>query len=157
MKGWALRGYIMSETLQFVVFRVGDEEFAVDIKRVKEIIRVREATRIPRTPSYIQGVINLRGDVIPVIDLRRRFELESIEVTGDTRTIIIEVGKDLVGFIVDSVTEVLRIVEDEVESPPNNVAGLRSEYLLGVGKVDGRLIIILDVDKLLIPGQLSIT
>lgn len=157
MKGWALRGYIMSETLQFVVFRVGDEEFAVDIKRVKEIIRVREATRIPRTPSYIQGVINLRGDVIPVIDLRRRFELESIEVTGDTRTIIIEVGKDLVGFIVDSVTEVLRIVEDEVEPPPNNVAGLRSEYLLGVGKVDGRLIIILDVDKLLIPGQLSIT
>jgi purine-binding chemotaxis protein CheW len=157
LKGWALRGYIMSETLQFVVFRVGDEEFAVDIKRVKEIIRVREATRIPRTPSYIQGVINLRGDVIPVIDLRRRFELESIEVTGDTRTIIIEVGKDLVGFIVDSVTEVLRIVEDEVEPPPNNVAGLRSEYLLGVGKVDGRLIIILDVDKLLIPGQLSIT
>lgn len=139
----------MGEVSQFVAFRVGSEEFAVDIKRVKEIIRVREATRIPRTPPFIQGVINLRGDVIPVIDLRKRFEVEAAGVTGETRTMIVEMGEGLVGLIVDAVTEVLPIDGDDVEPPPNNVAGLKAEYLAGVGKVNGRLLIILEIDKLL--------
>lgn len=135
--------------MQFVIFNISNEEFAIDIKKVKEIIRVKKSTRIPQAPSFIQGVINLRGDVIPVVDLRKRFGLDATEITNETRTVIVEIRDDLLGLIVDAVTEVLRIDEEEIEPPPNNIAGLKAEYISGVGKVDERLLIILNIEKLL--------
>lgn len=138
-----------SELLQLVTFSIGEEEFGVDILKVQEIIRTMEITRVPRAADYVVGVINLRGKVIPIIDLRRRFGLQPKGHDENTRIIVIEISNMIVGFVVDSVSEVLRIPADTVEPPPPVVAGLDSEYINGVGKLEDTLLILLDLDKLL--------
>ncbi len=138
-----------TELLQLVTFSIGDEEFGVEILKVQEINRMMEITRVPKAPDFVEGVINLRGRVIPVIDLRKRFGLESKVHDKDTRIIVIEINKMIVGFVVDAVSEVLRIPADTVEPPPPVVAGLDSEYISGVGKLEDRLLILLDLDSLL--------
>lgn len=137
------------ELLQLVTFSIGEEEFGVDILKVQEIIRTMEITKVPRAQDFVEGVINLRGKVIPIIDLRRRFGLDSKPHDKDTRIIVIEINNMIVGFVVDSVSEVLRIPAGTVEPPPPVVAGLESEYISGVGKLQDRLLILLDLDKLL--------
>lgn len=134
---------------QLVIFSLYKEEFGVEITKVREIIKPRNITRLPHVSEFIEGVTNLRGEVIPVICLRKRFGLDSQENTQDTRIIIVEVNDSRVGFIVDAVTEVLRIGESAIEPPPRTIAGLRADYLQGVGKVEDRLLILLDVDKIL--------
>ncbi len=138
-----------AELLQLVTFSIGEEEFGVDILKVQEIIRTMEITKVPRAPDFVEGVINLRGKVIPIIDLRRRFGLESRGHDKHTRIIVIEINNMIVGFVVDSVSEVLRIPANTVEPPPPVVAGLESEYISGVGKLEDRLLILLDLDRLL--------
>jgi len=138
------------DLLQLVTFKIGEEEFGVDILRVQEIIRIMEITRVPKAPHFVEGVINLRGRVIPIIDLRKRFGLTAREHDKDTRIIVIEINKMIVGFVVDAVHEVLRIPADTVEPPPPAVmGGVDSEYIKGVGKLDDRLLILLDLDRLL--------
>jgi purine-binding chemotaxis protein CheW len=137
------------ELLQLVTFSIGEEEFGVDILKVQEIIRTMEITKVPRAQDFVEGVINLRGKVIPIIDLRRRFGLDSKNHDKHTRIIVIEINNMIVGFVVDSVSEVLRIPAGTVEPPPPVVAGLESEYISGVGKLQDRLLILLDLDKLL--------
>ena len=137
------------ELLQLVTFSIGEEEFGVDILKVQEIIRTMEITKVPRAQDFVEGVINLRGKVIPIIDLRRRFGLDSKPHDKDTRIIVIEINNMIVGFVVDSVSEVLRIPAGTVEPPPPVVAGVESEYISGVGKLQDRLLILLDLDKLL--------
>ncbi|MDR1360239.1 MAG: chemotaxis protein CheW [Deltaproteobacteria bacterium] len=137
------------ELLQLVTFSIGEEEFGVDILKVQEIIRTMEITKVPRAQDFVEGVINLRGKVIPIIDLRRRFGLDSKVHDKHTRIIVIEINNMIVGFVVDSVSEVLRIPAGTVEPPPPVVAGLESEYISGVGKLHDRLLILLDLDKLL--------
>ncbi len=137
------------EVYQLVTFRLGHEEYSLDILKVQEIIRHMELTRVPRTPEFVDGVINLRGKVIPVLDLRRRFGLSASERTTDTRIIVVDVDHTTVGLKVDAVSEVLRLPSDTVEPPPSIVAGADSDYIKGVGKLDGRLIILLDVAKIL--------
>ncbi len=137
------------EVLQLVTFRLGNEEFSLDILRVQEIIRHMDLTRVPRTPEFVEGVINLRGRVIPVLDLRKRFGLPADERTNDTRIIVVDVDDRTVGLKVDAVSEVLRLPSDTVEPPPAIVTGTESEYIKGVGKLDGRLLILLDVAKIL--------
>ena len=137
------------ELLQLVTFSTGDEEFGVDILRVQEIIRTMAITKVPKAPEFVEGVINLRGKVIPIIDLRRRFGLQSKAHDKHTRIIVIEINTMIVGFVVDSVSEVLRIPASTVEPPPPVVAGLESEYISGVGKLEDRLLILLDLDRLL--------
>ncbi len=137
------------ELIQLVTFSIGEEEFGVDILKVQEIIRTMEITKVPRAQSFVEGVINLRGKVIPIIDLRRRFGLISKDHDKHTRIIVIEINNMIVGFVVDSVSEVLRIPAGTVEPPPPVVAGLDSEYISGVGKLQDRLLILLDLDKLL--------
>ena len=137
------------ELLQLVTFSIGGEEFGVDILKVQEIIRMLDITRVPKAPDFVEGVINLRGKVIPIIDLRKRFGLASKGHDKNTRIIVIDINDMIVGFIVDSVSEVLRIPADTVEPPPPVVAGLDSEYISGVGKLDDRLLIFLDLDRLL--------
>ncbi len=137
------------DLLQLVTFSIGSEEFGVNILKVKEIIRTMEITKVPRAPDFVEGVINLRSIVIPIIDLRCRFELEAKEADSNTRIIVIEISEILIGFVVDSVSEVLRIPISTVEPPPPVVAGLDSDYVSGVGKLKDRLLILLDLDRLL--------
>lgn len=137
------------ELLQLVTFRLGNEEFSLDILRVQEIIRHMDLTRVPRTPDFVDGVINLRGRVIPVLDLRKRFGLASDERTNETRIIVVDVDSKTVGLKVDAVSEVLRLPADTVEPAPAIVTGAESDYIKGVGKLDGRLLILLDVEKIL--------
>jgi purine-binding chemotaxis protein CheW len=137
------------ELLQLVTFRLGNEEFSLDILRVQEIIRHMELTRVPRTPDFVDGVINLRGRVIPVLDLRKRFGLPSDERTNETRIIVVDVDSKTVGLKVDAVSEVLRLPAETVEPAPAIVTGAESDYIKGVGKLDGRLLILLDVEKIL--------
>lgn len=138
-----------AELMQLVTFSIGEEEFGVDILKVQEIIRMMEITKVPRAPEFVEGVINLRGKVIPIIDLRRRFGLSSRGHDKHTRIIVIEINNMIVGFVVDSVSEVLRIPSSTVEPPPPVVSGLESEYISGVGKLEDRLLILLDLDRLL--------
>lgn len=137
------------ELYQLVTFSIGSEEFGVDILKVVEIIRIMDITKVPRAPAFVEGVINLRGLVIPIIDLRRRFGLSVKAMDQETRIIVIEINGMTVGFVVDSVSEVLRIPASTVEPPPPVVAGLDSDYISGVGKLEDKLLILLDLDKLL--------
>lgn len=137
------------DLLQLVTFSIGGEEFGVEILTVQEIIRTMSITRVPKAPDFVEGVINLRGKVIPIIDLRKRFGLEHKSHDKNTRIVVIEISRMIVGFVVDSVSEVLRIPADTVEPPPPVVAGLDSEYISGVGKLEDRLLIMLDLDRLL--------
>ena len=137
------------EERQLVVFQLGAELYGVDIARVHEIIRLQSITRVPRAPSFVEGVINLRGKVIPVVDLRRRFGLPTSEHTRATRTVVVEIGDQVVGIIVDSVSEVLRVSTSTIEPPSPVVAGIDSEYLHGIAKLPERLVILLDLDRVL--------
>ncbi len=140
------------EEYQVVSFDIGVEEFAVDILDVQEIIRMVEITRVPKAPHYVKGVINLRGKVIPIMDLRLRFGLPTAERTKETRIVVVDIARIILGLIVDSVSEVLRIPSSEVEPPPSgNQAG--SEFHKGVAKVDDRLLILLDLHRLVGRGN----
>lgn len=135
--------------LQLVTFRIGEEEFGVDILSVQEIIRLMQITMVPHAASFIEGVINLRGKVIPVINMRTRFHLPPVEHDGNTRIVVMEFNQKIVGFLVDGVSEVLRIPTSTVEPAPPVVCGIGSEYIRGVGKLEDRLLILLDLDTLL--------
>jgi purine-binding chemotaxis protein CheW len=137
------------EERQLVVFQLGAELYGVEIARVHEIIRLQTITRVPRAPSFVEGVINLRGKVIPVVDLRRRFGLVAAEHTRRTRIVVVEIGDQVVGMIVDGVSEVLRVPASVVEPPSPVVAGIDSEYLHGIAKLSERLVILLDLDRVL--------
>lgn len=135
--------------IQLVSFKVGQEEFGVDILSVQEINRMLEITQVPNSPSFVEGIINLRGKVIPVIDLRTKLSLEKKEADSKTRIIVVEIKNRVTGFIVDEVSEVLRIPASITEPPPALVAGIRSDFITAVGKLEDRLIILLDLEKVL--------
>ena len=135
------------DLIQLVTFRIGEEEFGVDILAVQEIIRMMQITMVPRAPEFIEGVINLRGKVIPVINMRTRFNKPALDQDSNTRIVVMELENKIV--LVDGVSEVLRIPESTVEDPPPVVAGIGSEYIRGIGKLDNRLLILLNLDNLL--------
>ncbi|MCH8293777.1 chemotaxis protein CheW [Candidatus Poribacteria bacterium] len=139
------------QELQLVGFKLSDEQFGVEILCVREIIRVVSITRVPRAPGFVEGIINLRGEVIPVIDLRKRLNLESREFDNSTRLIVVELNDQQIGFIVDSVSQVLRVPADAIEEPPEMVTGIDSEFILGVTRIDDgeRLLLILDLKRIL--------
>jgi purine-binding chemotaxis protein CheW len=136
-------------TMQLVSFRLAREAYAVEITKVREIILLGEITRIPQTPDYIKGLINLRNTVIPIVDLRLRFGLAPQEPTGETRVMVVNLAGKTVGMIVDAVSEVLRVSREQIVPPPPSVAGLGCEYLTGLARLDDRLLILLDIDKIL--------
>lgn len=137
------------ELLQLVSFKLGNEEFAVDILKIQEINRMIEITKVPKSPDFVEGVINLRGKVIPIIDLRKRFGMEVTEHTKNTRIVVVDIDNKVVGLIVDGVSEVLRLPASTVEPPPPIVAGIDAEYINGVGKLEDRLLILLELEKVL--------
>lgn len=137
------------EEIQLVVFGMGREEFAVEVAQVREIIRMEEITRMPKSPPFVEGIINLRGQIIAVIDLARRLNLPSGERGPETRIIVVEAGDVKVGMIVDSVSEVLRASAEAVEPNPALAADVSAAFLQGVVKHDNRLIILLDLARIL--------
>jgi purine-binding chemotaxis protein CheW len=136
-------------TMQLVSFRLAQEEYGIEITKVQEIILMGEITRVPQTPEYIKGLINLRSTVIPIVDLRLRFGLANEEPTDETRIMVVNVAGKTIGIIVDAVSEVLRISQEQIAPPPPTVAGLGHDYLTGLVKLDTRLLILLDIDKIL--------
>lgn len=144
-----LAGAGSDEELQVVTFHLGKEEFAVPILQIQEINRLVEITKVPKSPEFVEGVINLRGKVIPIIDLRKRFGLSLAELSRYSRVVVVNMDGRMVGLIVDSVSEVLRLSQGSVEPPPPVVAGIDSEYIRGLGKLEGRLLILLDLSKIL--------
>jgi purine-binding chemotaxis protein CheW len=147
------------EHSQYLTFMLGGGVFAVGILRIKEIIEYGELTVVPRMPNFIRGVINLRGAVVPVVDLSVRFSGAATAVTRRTCIVIIEVedgdSQQVIGVMVDAVNEVLEIPPDEVEPPPAFGATIRTEFILGMGKVDGRFIILLDMGRVLSVDEMA--
>ncbi len=141
--------------IQLVTFRIGEEVFGVDILTVQEIIRLLNITRVPRSPNFVEGVINLRGKVIPIVDLRKRFGLKVRAHDNSTRIVVIDMANITVGFVVDEVSEVLWLPADMIAAPPGVVSGLDSDYINGVGKADDLLLILLDLDKLLSNSEIE--
>ena len=139
----------MEKDFQVVGFRIGNETFGVRIGSVREIIRVPEITAVPSAPETVEGVINLRGKIIPVMDLRKRFGQSEIQPNKKNRILVVELENKLVGLIVNAASEVLKIAPSEIEAPGNLFAEGESSYVTGVGKLKGRLIILLDIAKLL--------
>ncbi len=135
--------------MQLVVFDLASEFYGVDIGAVREIIRMQTITRVPGAPPYVEGIINLRGQVIPVVDLRKRLELTVGEQTNESRIVWVTINGQDVGVIVDAVTEVLRIPISSIEPPSSMVSSVDSDYLRGIAKLESKLIILLDMSKVL--------
>ena len=135
--------------IELVGFVLGDEEYAIEITKVQDINRMVEITRVPKTPDFVKGVMNLRGKVLPVIHLRKRFNLPEKSFDRNSRIIVVEVAGSIMGFIVDSITEVIRIPSGAIEQVPDLVSGIDSEYIMGVGKLQSRLLILIDLGKVL--------
>ena len=143
------------ELLQIVSFNIGSEEFGVDILKVQEIYRMVEITKVPQAPHYVEGVINLRGKIIPIVDLRKRFNLELKEYDKNTRIVVMDIGGNIMGMVVDSVSEVLRLPSSTIEPAPEIITGINSEYIKGVAKLEDRLLIFLDLSKVIDMNEMA--
>jgi purine-binding chemotaxis protein CheW len=145
---------LKEERIQLVSFKIGNEEHGIDVLKVREIIRMSNITRVPNTPHYIEGVINLRGKVIPIISLRMKFSLPEAENDSRTRIIVMDMDNELMGFVVDSVAEVIRIAVNEIQPPPPIVTGgIEQECLSGVIHHAERLLVLLDLEKMFSPDE----
>lgn len=143
----------VNDEIQLVIFKLGREEYGVSILQVQEIKRITDITRVPHTPDYIKGVINLRGSVLPVIDLKKRLNLPQQASTEDTRIIIVKVEELSIGMVVDAVSEVLTISQQHVDSPEVVAGSVSANYLSGVGKLEDRLLILLNLEAIIGVGQ----
>jgi purine-binding chemotaxis protein CheW len=144
----------MEKELQVVGFRIGRETFGLPIAMVREIVRVPEITSVPNAPEYIEGVINLRGRIIPVVDLRKRFGEEVAALSKKNRIVVVELEARLIGLLVNSASEVLRIPPSEIQAPQDVFQEGELNYITGVGKLKGRLVILLDLARILQRGEL---
>lgn len=136
------------ESRKYVVFKLGKEDYGLDIQKVTTIERIMTAARVPKTPDFIKGVINLRGEIIPIMDLRAKFGLPPVEETDETRIIILKFDEITFGIIVDEVDEVLDLTEESIENVSSFTNDLSMDYIYGVGKVDDRIVTLLNLEKL---------
>jgi purine-binding chemotaxis protein CheW len=136
-------------TMQLVSFNLANEVFGIEITKVREIILIGDITRVPQTPDYVKGLINLRNTVIPVIDLRVRFGLPAGELTEESRIMVVNLGAKTVGFVVDAVSEVLRVSKSQIAPAPTMVTGRGRDYLTGVVRLEHELLMLLDLEKIL--------
>ncbi|MDR3288307.1 MAG: chemotaxis protein CheW [Peptococcaceae bacterium] len=134
---------------QLVTLNLEKEEFGIDIMMVQEIIRIPAITRVPKAPEYVEGVINLRGNIIPVVDLRTRFRMDRTDDTDLSRIIVLQVDKKVFGVRVDAVNEVLRLNDEDIEPPPPVALGVETRFIRGVGKIGERLLILLNADQIM--------
>lgn len=141
---------VIRQEMQVVGFYIGEDEYAVNISKVREIQAMSDIRKVPKSPPFVEGVINLRGGIVPIIDLRKRFDLAVNENRQSAKILIVELNKNQVGMIVDNVSEVMRFYQDEIEkTPPMFSSSIDSQYIQGVAKMNEKLIILLDVEKLL--------
>jgi len=143
------------QMIKAVIFQLNDEEYGVDVHQVQSIERMIHITRVPKMPDFVKGVINLRGVVTPIIDLKERFSIETTEYTDSTRIIIVQVDDKEVGLIVDSANDVIDIPTEKIEQPPEVVGKIESDYIRGVAKLDDRLLILLNLNKVLNAEELA--
>jgi len=146
-------GDVLNKEGKFLTFTLADEEYGIGILKIKEIIGMMPITSVPQTPDFVKGVINLRGKVIPVVDLRRRFGMKAIDYTERTCIIVVEIqgetGMVMIGIVVDSVSEVLNIKREDIEETPTFGTRLNTDYILGMAKIEGGVKILLDIDRVL--------
>jgi purine-binding chemotaxis protein CheW len=141
---------------QFVGFRLGDEDYAIAITKIREIILMKPITRLPQVPDAIEGLINLRGTVIPIINLRKRFGLPARPFDDETRTIVVTINDKTVGCIVDEVTQVMRIGAEQLQPVPISMAGVAKRFIAGLARLEDRLLIVLEIDRLFEPDELEL-
>ncbi len=150
----------ITESTQYLSFKLGEEIFAVDVAKVREILDVTAITKVPQTPDFMRGVINLRGSVVPVMDMRLKFGMPPTERTVNTCIIVMEVSQDgetmVLGSLADSVQEVLDLEPEQIEAAPRIGTRLRSDFIKGMGKQNERFIIILDIDRIFNAGELEV-
>ena len=150
----------ITETTQYLTFKLAEEVFALDISKVREVLDFTDITKVPRTPEFMRGVINLRGNVVPVVDMRLKFGMTKTEKTVNTCIIIVEISLDgdktVLGALADAVQEVLDLEPDKIEPAPKIGTRLRTEFIKGMGKRDDQFIIILDIDKVFSVDELSL-
>lgn len=142
-----------ADMLQFVTFRIDGRRYAADILKVQEINNIKEITPVPNAPDYVEGAVNLRGKVIPVLNLRKKFHFEPLPLNEQTKIIVISIKGVTMGLIVDAVSDVLRVPADVVEPPPPVATGAKSDFIRGIAKLADGLVIVLDVDRLLDDGE----
>jgi purine-binding chemotaxis protein CheW len=151
----------ITETNQYLTFRLADEVFALDINKVREVLDFTTVTKVPQTPDFMLGVINLRGSVVPVVDMRLKFGMSKTETTVNTCIIIVEIALDgelaVLGALVDSVQEVMELDPDHIEPPPRIGTRLNTKFIKGMGKRDNQFIIILDIDKVFSADEIALT
>jgi purine-binding chemotaxis protein CheW len=135
--------------VQLVTFRVGGEEFGLDVFTVHEILRHTGVTPVPKAPRFVEGVLDVRGALVPVVDLRKRFEVPEVAIGDETRIVLVEFEGERLGLVVDSVTEVLRVPETSILPPPRYVKGLAAEFIRGIVRLENRLIVLVDMDRIL--------
>lgn len=143
--------------VQLVGFRLGDEDYAIAITKIQEIILMKPITRIPEVPHFIEGLINLRGAVIPIINLRKRFGMPPREQDDETRTIVVNLNEKTIGCVVDAVTRVMRLTVDQIQPAPTTMMSISQRYISGLAKLEDRLLIVLDVEKLFDPSDLTVS
>ncbi|MDY7219666.1 chemotaxis protein CheW [Denitrificimonas sp. JX-1] len=141
---------------EFLVFSLGSEEYAIDILKVQEIRSYENVTRIANVPDFIKGVTNLRGVIVPIVDLRIKFNLESVEYGVQTVVIVVNVGERVVGIVVDSVSDVMTLTPEQIKPAPEFGMVLSSNYLSGLGSVDERMLVLVDIDKLLNSEEMAL-
>lgn len=150
----------ITETSQYLTFRLGDELFALDVRQVREVLDLIPITKVPRSPDFMRGVINVRGSVVPVVDMRLKFGMSQIESSLDTRIVVMEVSLDdeitVLGALADSVHEVVELEPANIERPPRIGNRWRTEFIKGIGKRDEQFIIILDIDRVFSTDELAL-
>lgn len=134
---------------QYVIFKLNQEEYGVAISHVQEITEIKSITSVPNTPSFVEGIINLRGKIVPIVSIKKRFDLPLEGEVSEQRIIIINLNEKQVGFIVDDASQVLTMDESQIEGPPELIAGVDRDYIIGIGKVDEKIIVLLDLEKIL--------
>ncbi|MBN1916574.1 MAG: chemotaxis protein CheW [Verrucomicrobia bacterium] len=150
------RGQTLACESQLVTFTLGSEEYGVDINKVREINRLTEITHVPKAPPFVEGLINLRGTVVPIIDLRKRFDIEPAGDEKQQRIIVVDIGGRTIGVIVDSVSEVLNLSAEAIDEVPATISsGVNQRFLTGVGKIGERLMLLLDLDSILSAEELG--
>jgi purine-binding chemotaxis protein CheW len=138
-----------SSSQQLVGFRLGAEEYGIEITTIQEIILMGDVTRVPQVPHFIEGLINLRGSVIPIVDLRKRFGLLVTDRTDESRVVVVNLSEKTIGLVVDAVTQVIRVSKDQIEPTPPTVSAAGKEHIAGLAKLDNRMLILLDIERIL--------
>ncbi|MBE0403404.1 chemotaxis protein CheW [Halomonas citrativorans] len=145
-----------AENREFLVFSLGEEEYAIDILKVQEIRGYENVTRIANAPDFIKGVTNLRGVIVPIVDLRIKFHLENVEYGGQTVVIVVNVADRVVGIVVDGVSDVMTLTPEQIKPAPEFGVTLSSDFLSGLGSLDDRMLVLVDIDKLLTSEEMAL-